>query len=100
MQGKALKSRPIGLNVELAIIPRYCKGYLVQEVEPEGVTMVGPGWGNVIEQKMSQYHLNGDNRVCPHMFNLEVVAGDFYEWVIGMGFIPMLNGFMVQVGLG
>ena len=100
MQGKAHKLRLIGLEIELVIIPKYCEGDMVQEVEPKGITMVNLGRGNAIEQKMSQYYLNGNNGVHPHMFNLDVVTSDFYEWVIGMGFIPTLNGFMVQVGLG
>ena len=95
MWGEVLKLRPIGLEIELAIIPRYCKGDMVQEVEPKGITMVNPGRVNVIEQKMSQYCLKGDNGVCFHMFDLDVVTGNFYEWVVGMGFIPTLNGFVV-----
>jgi hypothetical protein len=95
MYGEVLESRPIGLEVELTIIPRYCEGHMVQEVESKGVTMVDPGGGNAIEQKVSQYRLDGDNRVCSHMFDLDRVAGGLYERVVGMDFIPTLNGLVV-----
>jgi hypothetical protein len=73
---------------------------MIEEMETKCIAMVNPGRQDAIEQDVTQYRINGNNRVRPHVFNRDLVSGGLHEWVVGMGVIPTLNHLMIEVGLG
>jgi hypothetical protein len=73
---------------------------MIEDMKTKCIAMVNPERQDAIEQDVTQYHINGNNRVHPHVLNRDLVASGLHEWVVGMGIIPMLNHLMVEVGLG
>jgi hypothetical protein len=73
---------------------------MIEEMETKYIAMVNPGRWDAIEQDVTQYHINGNNRVCPHVLNRDPVASGLHKRVVGMGIIPALNHLMIEVGLG